>query len=291
MSIIEQAAKRMEELRRAGFGSPAASVDTVAAADAPPSLIERAAAHNALRALRPVGPGDSERGESVALAPASAIADAGANATDSPRSLSPGPTGRSARSALCAAARSMRLGAASAAATVSTDAAGEPKPARRSSSMRLAACSIMLMGAWPSDGARGVKEDQQQTRAERREERQNRGQEADQTTPLLTLARRVDHHRHGAQHGQSGHFAQRADIEERRPRLAGNESCEEARGKRTEQRQRKQHHPIRRYRLRRHPRRIDQAEIGDAGRGFHVTGDLGGFASRHQRVVCLLYTS
>ncbi|MEO6748596.1 MAG: chromosome partitioning ATPase, partial [Casimicrobiaceae bacterium] len=74
MSIIEQAAKRLEELRRAGFGSPAASADTVAAADGAPSLIERAAAQHALRTLRPVGPGDSERGESVALAPATADA-------------------------------------------------------------------------------------------------------------------------------------------------------------------------------------------------------------------------
>jgi exopolysaccharide/PEP-CTERM locus tyrosine autokinase len=53
MSIIEQAAKRLEELRRAGFDAPAASPDRAADKPAEASLIERAVAQQPVRALRP----------------------------------------------------------------------------------------------------------------------------------------------------------------------------------------------------------------------------------------------
>ena len=54
MSLIEQAAKRLEELRRAGFDAPsAAPADAARTARPEQSLIERAAAQQAVRALRP----------------------------------------------------------------------------------------------------------------------------------------------------------------------------------------------------------------------------------------------
>jgi exopolysaccharide/PEP-CTERM locus tyrosine autokinase len=62
MSLIEQAAKRLEELRKAGFDAPAATsapADAQRAARPEQSLIERAAAQQAVRALRPANGVDS----------------------------------------------------------------------------------------------------------------------------------------------------------------------------------------------------------------------------------------
>jgi exopolysaccharide/PEP-CTERM locus tyrosine autokinase len=59
MSLIEQAAKRLEELRKAGFDAPGASpADPQRAARPEQSLIERAAAQQAVRALRPANASD-----------------------------------------------------------------------------------------------------------------------------------------------------------------------------------------------------------------------------------------
>ncbi|HXU66006.1 MAG TPA: chromosome partitioning ATPase, partial [Casimicrobiaceae bacterium] len=62
MSLIEQAAKRLEELRKAGFDAPGttpAPVDVQRTARPEQSLIERAAAQQAVRALRPTSGAES----------------------------------------------------------------------------------------------------------------------------------------------------------------------------------------------------------------------------------------
>ncbi|MEO8976746.1 MAG: XrtA-associated tyrosine autokinase [Casimicrobiaceae bacterium] len=65
MSLIEKAAKRLEELRRAGFDAAGATSNTVAATPrggTAPSLIERAAAQAALHAAQPAATNGAKQG-------------------------------------------------------------------------------------------------------------------------------------------------------------------------------------------------------------------------------------
>lgn len=69
MSLIEQAAKRLEELRRAGFDAPASAATEPAPASNEPGLIERAAALQAKRPLRPIDAISGDRDNALAVPP------------------------------------------------------------------------------------------------------------------------------------------------------------------------------------------------------------------------------